>query len=294
MPHLGEMLALLAPMAWSVAVILYRVSGQRVPAPALNVFKNVLASLLFVITALGAGLGLDPRGHGADIALLLLSGALGIGASDMLFFMCLNRVGAGLQAIINTSYSPSIILLSMIFLHERLGSLQIAGVVLILAAVLSVSWMRGPRTDLPRRRLIAGVGFGLLATLTQAISIVMIKPLLGETSLLWANVWRTVGGLLAAASLMVVPALRAGLPRLRERRSLAVVIPATVMGTYVALMLWLGGMKYTQASTASALNQTASLWTFLLAVLVLREPVTRRRIVGLVVGVGGVAMVTFG
>ena len=41
--------------------------------------------------------------------------------------MCLNRVGAGLQAIVNTSYSPIIITLSVIFLGERLGAVQAIG-----------------------------------------------------------------------------------------------------------------------------------------------------------------------
>jgi drug/metabolite transporter (DMT)-like permease len=71
-------------------------------------------------------------------------------------------------------------------------------------------------------------------------------------------------------------------------------IPGTVMGTYVSLLFWLGGMKYTLASTASALNQTATLWTFVLAALLLREPVTWKRLAGLLLGLGGVAMVTFG
>jgi drug/metabolite transporter (DMT)-like permease len=50
----------------------------------------------------------------------------------------------------------------------------------------------------------------------------------------------------------------------------------------------MGGFKYTQASVASALNQTASLFTFILAVWILREPVTRRALMGLALGLLGV------
>jgi drug/metabolite transporter (DMT)-like permease len=53
-------------------------------------------------------------------------------------------------------------------------------------------------------------------------------------------------------------------------------------------------MKYTLASTAAALNQTATLWTFVLAVLVLHEPLTRGRLLGLCGGLAGIALVTFG
>ena len=96
------------------------------------------------------------------------------------------------------------------------------------------------------------------------------------------------------AVLPLLPQRKKALATLRDVRIWPVMIPGAVMGTYVSLLLWLAGMKYTLASIASALNQTATLWTFLLAALLLHEPVTRRRVAGLLAGVVGVALVTFG
>lgn len=295
-PYLGETLALLAPFAWSTAVILFRKTGRHVPPLALNLFKNALALLLFAVTVALMGQGLHrPSSSTADYVLLLGSGAVGIGLSDTLFFMTLNRVGAGLQAIINTSYSPSIIALSIVFLGERLSTVQSAGVTLILLAVLSVSWMRGPKRQVPRRTLVAGVLLGIATSITQAISIVMIKPLLEVSPVMWANVWRLVGGLATSSlAIWLFPTQRWGLLALRQVAIWPLMISAAVIGTYVSLILWLGGMKYTQASTASALNQTATLWTFVLAAVILHEPITRFRLAGLTLGVAGVALVTFG
>ncbi len=293
--YIGEIFALASPLCWSFAVILFRKTGETVPALPLNLFKNVLATLLFLATLLLAGGELFPSVPAREYFLLFASGLIGIGVSDTLFFMTLNRVGAGLQAIITTSYSPSIILLSFLFLGERLSPVQLGGVVLILSAVLSVGTLREGKNGITRRTLLAGIAFGLLATSTQAVSIVMIKPFLGEYSLVWANCWRMLGG--ATASILLLPLLsdrRRALATLLNRRSWPVMIPGTVIGTYVSLLFWLGGMKYTLASTAAALNQTSTLWTFLLAALLLREPVTRWRVAGLLLGVGGVAFVTFG
>ncbi|MFH1680020.1 MAG: DMT family transporter [Candidatus Eisenbacteria bacterium] len=294
-PFVGEAFALAAPVCWAVAVVLFRKSGYSVGAVALNLFKNVVALALFAATLFFVG-GPSPSSIGArDYALLLASGVIGIGISDTLFFMTLNRVGASLEAIITTSYSPFIILLSFLFLGERMGAVQIVGVLLILSAVLSVGWMRGPKGEIPGRTLAAGIGFGLLATSTQAVAIVMIKPVLGGYPLIWASTWRLVGGVVA--SFLLLPLLsdrKAALASLRNRRVWPVMIPATLMGTYVSLLFWLAGMKYTQASIAAALNQTSTLWTFVFAALILREAVTRKRIAGLFLGVVGVAMVTMG
>ncbi|MGD8397143.1 MAG: DMT family transporter [Candidatus Eiseniibacteriota bacterium] len=294
-PYIGEIFALAAPFCWSCAVLLFRRTGEVVPPLALNLFKNLLATVLFWATFLALGRhGLPDAGPGERL-LLVASGAIGIGISDTFFFMTLNRVGAGLQAIINTSYSPSIILLSVLFLGERLGPVQVVGVVLILGAVLSVTRMRGSggTVALSRRTLALGVTFGILCTTTQAVSIVMIKPLLERSPLIWANCWRMLGGV--AMSVILLRWLpHTGLATLRDVRIWPVMIPGALLGTYVSLVFWLAGMKYTQASTASALNQTATLWTFVLAAILLREPVTWKRLLGLAGGVCGVALVTFG
>ena len=294
-PHIGEIFALAAPVCWAYAVILFRKTGEVVPPLALNLFKNFLAMALFFGTLLAIGQELFRPVPGREYVLLLVSGALGIGISDILFFMTLNRLGAGRQAIVGTSYSPSIIAMSMLFLDERLSVLQIVGVLLILNAVLSVSRMREGRDRVSRRALASGILLGLLANATQAVSIVMIKPFLGGTPLIWGNCWRLLGGqVLTLLLLPFLPQRGAALATLRHVRIWPVMIPAAVIGTYISLLFWLGGMKYTMASTASALNQTSTLWTFVLGAFLLREPITWVRILGLALGLAGVALVTFG
>jgi len=58
------------------------------------------------------------------------------------------------------------------------------------------------------------------------------------------------------------------------------------------MILWLGGLKYAQASVAAVLNQTATIFTILLAALILREPLTRFRIVAAALAMAGVLLIT--
>ena len=299
--YLGQLLALSAPIVWSLAVIVFRKTGERVPPVAFNLFKMSFALVLLGGTWIGMRVWASPEsthhpGGWPIVAILLGSGVMGIGVADTLYLMGLNRVGAGLYAIITTSYSPSIIGLSVVFLGERLSPLQSGGVVLILSAVLLVTSMRGPRGELDRRTLVAGTVLGVSAMFAQAVSVVMMKAVLDELPLVWANCWRLAGGV--GSMFLLLPFLpahhRRGMRTLRERSLWPQMMLGAVLGNYLSLMLWLGGMKYTQASIAAALNQTATLWTFILAALLLKEPVTWKRVLGLVVGMGGVALVTFG
>lgn len=225
---------------------------------------------------------------------LLLSGALGIGLADTFFFKSLNALGAGLSAIVDCLYSPFIISLSMLWLGERLTMWQVVGSLMIVSAVLTAASERKQR---PAERRMIGLGFfwGALAMATMGIGIVMAKPILDAAPLLWVTEMRLIGGVIV---LLVSLGLH---PRRKEIISSVVgvgnrfyTVFGSFMGGYVAMILWLAGMKYTQASTAAALNQTSNLFIFVFAALILKEPITRLRVLGIILGVSGAVLVTFG
>jgi drug/metabolite transporter (DMT)-like permease len=71
-------------------------------------------------------------------------------------------------------------------------------------------------------------------------------------------------------------------------------LPGSFIGAYLSMVIWLGGMKYTQASIASALNQTSNVFVFILAALLLSEPVTFIRVLAILLAFSGAFLVSFG
>jgi len=293
-PHIGEIFSLGAGLVWSFAVILFRVSGRTVHPLALNLFKNVFAATLVILTAIVLGLPLLPALGARPYAMMILSGILGITISDTLFLASLNLLGASLSAIVDCFYSPFIIGLSLIFLGERMSALQLFGVALIVSAVLTITQKKHERT-IPRRDLILGTGLGIVSMLTMAAGIVMIKPLLSSVPLVWAMFIRLVG---AAASLGIVFAFhpkRAELLRpLARSANWRTMAPAAFLGTYISLMAWMAGMKYTFASIAAALSQLSSIFIFILAAVFLKEKVTPWRILAIGLAFLGAYLATAG
>lgn len=55
------------------------------------------------------------------------------------------------------------------------------------------------------------------------------------------------------------------------------------------MSMWLAGFKYTDASVASILNETSSIFILVLAAVFLREPLRRRSLLGVGLTFGGVA-----
>lgn len=284
---LGEILALSSGLAWAVAVVLFRVSGRRVHPIGLNLGKNVLGLILIAPTILLLGQPLAPSVAASKTALLLLSGVLGIAVSDTLFFHALNRLGASLTAIVDCFYSPFVIILSFALLGERLTLVQLAGAALVVSAILTVS-KEGKAERIDRRDLALGIVYGILAMFTVALGIVMVKPVLGEVSVLWATLVRLAGG--TAALALLAPFLRnrrAVLAPLVDRRNWKALVPAAFFGSYLALILWTGGMKYAQASIAAVLSQLNTIFIVVIAALFLKERLTGWKVAAVVLAFVG-------
>jgi drug/metabolite transporter (DMT)-like permease len=292
--HLGEVMALSAAIVWAFAVILFKKSGESVHPIGLNLVKNLLAVTLFIPTAWLFGESLLLPASTGTYLMFLASGALGIGLADTFFFKSLNSLGAGLSAIVDCLYSPSIIGLSIIWLGESLSTLQLVGVVLIVSAVLTIL-VEKHTTVSDRRQIYWGVFWGAMAMFTMAIGIVMIKPLLTDAPLIWATQVRLVGGLAVLFLMLLLhPARKKIIDSARSTHRWGYTISGSFMGGYLSMLLWLAGMKYTQASTAAALNQTSNVFVFIFAAIFLKEKITPVRMGAIALGVGGALLVTFG
>jgi drug/metabolite transporter (DMT)-like permease len=286
---IGEACSIGAALSWAGGVIVYKRLGESLPPLPLNLIKNLLVLGMIAPTVLlvhGAGL---PSLPSSAIALAIASGVLGIALADTLYFKALNTLGAGRMGIVGNFYSPFVIVLSFAFLGERLNALQLIGFALVSSGVLIVS-SHDPQRRLSLRELRRGALFGVTAVLLMASAIVMIKRVLEGQPLLWIVLLRLVGGV---AGMLVLFAWRREPLPLRRRGAVPLRWPllvlAAFLGQYVSMVLWMAGYKYTDASVAAVLNETASVFIVLLAALFLREGLDARRLAGVGCTLSGVA-----
>ncbi|MHB8078723.1 MAG: DMT family transporter [Candidatus Krumholzibacteriia bacterium] len=291
---MGELFSLGCAVIWALAMIMLKKSVDSVSPFALNLYRVTVSSLLFVATL--AVMGTAPWGVAPlrDCLILVASGIIGIALSDTLFHVALDRLGAGLTAIVDCLYSPFVVLLAFLWLDERLTALQLAGMVLVIAGLLLASG-HAPPPGADRRQLAVGFICGALAMLTVAIGIVIAKPALERTPVIWATAMRQFGALAVLAPVAVISRnRRIHLGVLRPGRAWRHLLPAAVLGSYLALILWIAGMKFTRAGAAAIINQTSTIFVLILAALLLREPFTRRKLAASLLAFGGIALVTIG
>lgn len=286
----GEFFALASALAWACAVILFRRSGKTLPAVELNLFKNSLSLLLLSLTILALYGPTVPAFTAREVGVAVLSGFLGMAIADTFYLKALNLMGAARTGIVSALYSPFVVLLSAIFLGETLSFRQWVGFFLVMAGIVLVTGRRG-RTEVESADVKRGTLYAVMAMAAMAAGIVMVKELLEQRPFLWTVELRILGGW---AGLVLFITLRRGWPqalaRYRQPQPWGVILTATLLASYLGILLWLAGYKLIPASVAAILNETNSSFIVLLAWLVLGESIGRRKLAGLLLTVAGVML----
>ena len=293
-PHAGEVYSALCALLWAVAVILFRKSGEKVTPVVLNLFKDVTGLILLCTTMAILSVEFFPAAQTAeDWIILLVSGVIGIGIADTLFFASLNRLGAGRSAIVDCLYSPFVILCSLVHLDESFGPLLIVALVMMVGAIFVGTWQ--PERDQleDARQIKIGIILGVISMACMAIGISMAKPVLDRSDPWWATTVRMASGTVLLAVIVACTSRRREFVRVFRPSSLwKITIPAALTGSYLAVFFWIAGMKYTETTTASVLNQSSNVFVIFLATLFLKERLTFRKLIAICLGFAGGVIAT--
>ena len=158
-----------------------------------------------------------------------------------------------------------------------------------MAGILVVMYQR--HYDLVERSdLITGMAFAGFAVLFTASGVVAMKPILEHEGFFWLVALRMLAGV---AGMLFFIALKRQLASTYSAirtgsHPWRLIIVASIFGTYLAMLFWLGGFKYADASVASVLNETSNVFIVLMAWLFLKEGLGVRKVAGVILTFTGV------
>ena len=129
----------------------------------------------------------------------------------------------------------------------------------------------------------------------MAVGILMVRDVIREESLVWVAGFRflvaTVGlGVFA----VIVGKGRSLLMGLQRRDLWKFTVPMTLLGPFLATLFWIGGFKYETVGRAAIYNQLSTVFIILLAWMILKEHLTRRKVAGVCLAIVGAVIVGLG
>jgi len=291
---LGEFCALAAAFLWAFASIWFKKIGKTIRPLELNLIKGAAAFVLFALTSLllkesYAQLRVMP------ILALVVSGAVGIGLGDTMFFETINRLGASRALLVTTLAPPMAAIFGWIFMREALSIWAWLG---ILVTILGVVWViteknkETPGEKQPFNWL--GLFFGFMASLSQAAGAVLSHWALADNtvSALQSAVIRLLAGFLVLLLWIALRRQKVGtwLKQKPDTRLWGLLAGGILFGTYLAIWLQQLSFKYADVGIASTLLATSPLFVLPIEAFQKEKP-SLRAILGVIVAILGVALI---
>lgn len=288
---MGELAALSAAALWAFASLLFTGLSRDHGPIVMNTLKCVIAVGLLILTLVILEGHPWPVGVGsADLAILGISGLVGLTIGDTAYFNALTRIGPRRALLMMALVPPTTALIAWPLLNEIVTLPMVAGMLLTVAGVV---WVIRERTPEARQTAeAAGLAFALVAMVCQSTGNVLAKLGGTDASALGISVVRVLAG---SVGLLVVLSVRRRLgelaaplqrPAIRSR-----ILLATFLGTYLGIWLINMGLKWTShTGIAATLSSTSPIFILPLAWVVLGERFSARAVVGALIALLGVAL----
>lgn len=292
MPIWGELASLGAALVWAISSLLLKPLSSRFPALALNGLRTLTAAIFFALLLLVVGraslLGQVPVSSGAA----LLSGTIiGMAVGESLFLLSLRYLDVSRAYPISMCGYPIVtILLAALFLGAALTLMMALGTALVLGGTFLVVYPRGGFSLSFSRRERTGLGLVGLTVASWGIATVLIGEGVRGGDILAANVLRLSGVALVLLGLSFRDWGRFW-PHSSGLRQTTVGALTGLLSFGIGGWLFLVGLKYAGAGIASVLSAVSPLFLVPMASLFLKERVTRRLLLGVVIAVAGVSVV---
>ena len=288
----GEIAALSAAVVWALATWIYSQFSHHFSAMQLNIVKGVAASGMMLVVMPWVEMPTMAISS-IHLAILAVSGIIGIAVGDSAYFASLKRIGANKTLLLESLAPPLSGVLALVALGSVLPLQSWLGVLLTTLAVTFVIFQpdaSGQQTNW------SGVGFGLLASVCQASGVVISHYALvaGDLPPLLGALIRLSVGVLAVAMVIVVfektpfSSMKKHLGQLTKSAFLWL-LGAIFVGTFLALWLQQIALKHANPAVAQTLIATSPLF-MLFIYMVKGEKVTAKSIIGTLAAVGGISL----
>ena len=288
--NLGDFYSILTAICWSVAVILFDISSRKLNSLQMSVIKNFIGVFGFILTIIIMNIPI-PKFSFNEASVLFLSGFIGVAVADLLFLASLRKLGSSLSAIIATIYSPAIFLFSFMMFGELISKKAYLGGGLVIIGI-SISTFKIPLIQ-DKKIILIGVLFGILAQVLTAYSVLLVKPIMVNNSIIMIALYRfSIGLFFTLIFLIYKSGLASVISTFKNGLSNFTLIIGAIMGTYLSVLFWLAGFKYTISGRAAIYNQLSTVLIIIMAFFFLKEPITSKKWIGIALCITGALLVS--
>jgi drug/metabolite transporter (DMT)-like permease len=292
----GEFAALLTAVCWTLSALAFEIACKRVGSLAVNWIRLVMGFALLSLFCWFYRDMLFPSDASVFAWLWLsLSGIIGFSIGDLLLLKAFTVVGARISMLIMTFVPPMTALIGWAVLGETLGGRGLLGMALTVGGIVLVVLER--KTEQEQKVFTHSVKGVLLAfggAVGQAVGLVLSKYGMGSYDAFAATQIRILAGTISF-SILLFP-IRGWL-RVKNATKNRKAIFHTFLGAFFAVFLGVSfsllAVQHTNTGIASTIMAIVPVLIIPPAVILFKEKVTFREVIGAIIAVSGVALLFY-
>ena len=293
MPYQGELAALLTAVFWTTTALAYESASNKVGPLVVNMIRLVMAFiLLFTFTIFYRGIPLSWDATPHAWLWLSVSGIIGFVFGDYCLFKSYTILNSRIAMLIMTLVPPITALIGYVFLNETMSLQHIAGMVLTLSgiAIAILNRANGER-KVNLKYPIKGVLYAMGGAVGHAVGLIFSKYGMGTYDAFAASHIRITAGMLGFA-LIVVALRKTGqvVETLKNKQVISSIALGSVFGPFLGVSLSLIAIKHTSTGIASTLMSIVPVLIIVPYILIYKQKISMREILGAVVSVLGVVL----
>ena len=299
MPFIGEFLALITVLCWSISVQFFEAASKRVGSVPVNIIRISIALVLFSILIFFRDGTIIPTGFPFHAWVYLgLSGVVGFFIGDIFLFKALVELGPRLTMLIHSLAAPTTAVIGWLFLDETYQITQWLGIAVTIGGVCLVIMekhpVENPESTLKVRTVsLRGIAFCVLAVLGQAIGYILSKIGMltgnGYLDAFASTQIRAIAAFLCLCLYFSVTGKWAFVKKAcNDFRAVSYTSAGAVVGPFIGVSLSLLILQYLATGVAATFLSLVPIFMIPFAIFLHKEQVSIRAGIGTVIAVFGI------
>lgn len=284
---LGALLVLSAGVCWGTAGILGKLVMDLGYSPLTVVAYRLVFGYLILLTIALLWKGKKALAVGRrGLALLILSGTVGVGSGMVFYFWAVDLVGASLAVILLYTAPAFTLITAKISLHEQVSKVKVAAVLLVFLGI----YLAVKGYDLAYVAInYLGIAAGFLAGFFYSTYVVVSKKAMSEGAPAFTAMLLTTG--FGALAVMIAEAAMGFAGIELTAYSATLIAALAIIPTALASLLFILGLNLTEAGKANIYSTVEAVTAVILAFMVLGERLDALQILGCALVIVSVATI---
>ncbi len=297
--YFGEIAGILTAIFWTVTSLAFESAGKRVGSLAVNLIRLVIAFFFIGFYSWAVrGFFFPTDATFFQWKWLALSGLIGFVIGDLLLFQAFVVVGARISMLMMALAPPFTALIGWMMLGEVLSAQNFLGMAVTLTGIIIVVLKRETISQNGKniKRLkssysVQGILLALGGALGQAAGLVISKKGMGDYDAFSSTQIRVLTGIIGFSVLFFFinrwPRVQAALRNIPAMKRITL---GAFFGPFLGVSFSLLAVQHTKAGIAATLMAISPVLIIPPAVILFKEKVNWKEILGAVITVGGVAL----